>query len=281
MTIPVVDNPDKLVEMVRNDKTHGADYISNLALKTMISIAAEDFSSTKELIKTRPSMAPIPGKLTEFLSRLDPELSLNNFKTQVRATASEIIKESDKKFKNIIVHASQNLGKIDSVFTHSYSSTVFEVIHVLEVKRVICTEPRPRFEGRRMAKELSSRGLEVVLCTDSALGVFIDSVDLAITGADSVLADGSVVNKVGTKLLALAAKDENIPFYIVCNTYKFSLLNNLCYEIDLEEYNLKEVASLDNIDVCNPYFEIVPERLIIGIITERGIMNTAEIEVCV
>jgi len=55
MTIPVVDNPDKLVEMIRNDKTHGADYISNLALKTMISIAAEDFSSTKEVIATLKS----------------------------------------------------------------------------------------------------------------------------------------------------------------------------------------------------------------------------------
>jgi hypothetical protein len=102
MAIHVVDDPDKLVEMVRNDKTHGADYISNLALKVMISVAAEDFANTgevlaalksyiKELIKTRPSMAPIPGKLTEFLSRLDPEFSLNNFKTQVRTSATEII----------------------------------------------------------------------------------------------------------------------------------------------------------------------------------------------
>jgi hypothetical protein len=48
MTMPVVDNPDKLLEMVKSDKTHGADYISNLALKVMISLTAEDFSSTIE-----------------------------------------------------------------------------------------------------------------------------------------------------------------------------------------------------------------------------------------
>jgi methylthioribose-1-phosphate isomerase len=74
-------------------------------------------------------------------------------------------------------------------------------------------------------------------------------------------------------MLAYAANDQGIPLYVVCGTNKFNVLNYLGHKIQLEENPPEEVADLEGINIRNPYFEVVPKRLINGIITEQGLMN--------
>jgi eIF-2B alpha/beta/delta-like uncharacterized protein len=280
---------DDLLEEIKNDTTHGADYISNLALKVMIHLASKEYSESddlmrdirfyaREIIELRPSMSPLTSKIIELMHRIDPGLSLDEVRSQVKASARIIIRGSDDRLERIVKNLHSETGDIDSVFTHSRSSTVLGVIQGLGAKKCLCTESRPLFEGREMAKMLRDRGVDVTLIVDSAIGMFIDSAELALSGADSVLADGSVVNKVGTKVLALSALDAGVPFYTVCDTYKFNLLNYLGKDIELEEHDPEEVADIEGINVRNPYFEVIPSSLIKGVITENGLMTPSTIK---
>ncbi|NIU84802.1 MAG: hypothetical protein GWN31_12955, partial [Candidatus Thorarchaeota archaeon] len=96
------------------------------------------------------------------------------------------------------------LEGLETVITHSHSSTVYLALSHRPDLRVIIPESRPLFEGRSLAKDLASHGLKVTLMVDAAMAAFAREADAALVGADSVLADGTIVNKIGTRLLALA-----------------------------------------------------------------------------
>ena len=100
------------------------------------------------------------------------------------------------------------------ILTHSISSTVLEVLRRLPPARteVIVTESRPGREGWELGATLAAQGLSVSYITDAQGGLFTNQADAVLVGADALLADGTLVNKAGTYLLALAAKDQNVPF---------------------------------------------------------------------
>ena len=163
------------------------------------------------------------------------------------------------------------------MFTVSDSSTVMDVVLGLGAKNIVVTESRPQMEGRNLAERLAGRGVNVLLVVDAAAAMFMESADVAVVGADSVLYDGSFVNKVGTRTAALAARDQGVPFYVVCSTYKFNVMNYLGRGVELEEKDPAEVAEIEGVEVRNPYFEVVPARLVTGIITEMGVMEPLDI----
>src|SRR3989304_8311282 len=92
---------------------------------------------------------------------------------------------------------------------------------------VFVTESHPGLEGRQLAKDLINIGLTVKLVADSAVTSILSDVDLVLVGADSVLADGSLVNKVGTGNIAELAKARGIPVFVICETAKFSTVDFL------------------------------------------------------
>ncbi|THF63056.1 S-methyl-5-thioribose-1-phosphate isomerase [Pseudothauera nasutitermitis] len=155
--------------------------------------------------------------------------------------------------------------------------------------RVLVSETRPRNQGLLTAWELREAGVPHALIADNAAGLLLarGEVDLVITGADRVAANGDTANKVGTCLKALAARDAGVPFYIAA---PFSTLDFACPDggaIPIEDRAADEllcVAGLDangqpatlrqapaDTQVLNPAFDVTPARLIDGIITERGI----------
>ena len=112
------------------------------------------------------------------------------------------------------------------VLTHSYSSTVLRALELgMKGRRrfqVYATESYPGMEGKQLAKALVDVGVPVKLVADSAVDSVMPDVDVVLVGADSVLADGSLLHKVGTRDIATAAHERGIPFYSVCETAKFS-----------------------------------------------------------
>ena len=77
------------------------------------------------------------------------------------------------------------------------------------------SEARPLNEGVRTARRLAEKGVSVTLITDAQMGLFVREAEAVVVGADSVLPDGSLVNKIGTHLLALAAREAKVPFYVM------------------------------------------------------------------
>ncbi len=280
---------EKLIQSIAMDRYHGAEWLSNAALGTMIAIAlnasaddADEFRETlksyaRRIAESRPSMTPITNKLGMFYSRLPEGAALNELRAAATKSASMIIKESRKDRSRLVENAKSVLGEPETVFTISDSSTVADVVLGVGAKNVVVTESRPQMEGRNLAERLAGEGVNVLLVVDAAAAMFMESADVAVVGADSVLYDGGFVNKVGTRTVALAARDQGVPFYVVCSTSKFNVMNYLGRGVELEEKDPAEVAELEGVNVRNPYFEVVPGRLVTGIITEMGVMEPLDI----
>jgi len=280
---------EKLMQSIAVDRYHGAEWLSNAALGTMIAIAlnagADDANELREALKSyarriaesRPSMTPITNKLGMFYSRLPEGAALNELRASATKSATMIIKESRKDRSRLVENAKSVMGEPDTVFTISDSSTVADVVLGVGAKNVVVTESRPQMEGRNLAQRLAGEGVNVLLVVDAAAAMFMESSNVAVVGADSVLYDGSFVNKVGTRIMALAARDQGLPFYVVCSTSKFNVMNYLGRGVELEEKDPSEVAEIEGVNVRNPYFEVVPSRLVTGIITEMGVMEPLDI----
>ena len=147
---------------------------------------------------------------------------------------------------------------------------------------VFVDETRPRLQGARLTSwELMRDGIPMTLIADNAAGYFIQSgkVDIVFVGADRVAANGDVANKIGTYKLALAAKENGVPFYPVVPISTIDLAVATGEEIPIEERDAREVTHVrgqliapEGVQVANPAFDITPHRHVSGIITEHGIV---------
>ncbi len=160
-------------------------------------------------------------------------------------------------------------------------------------------ETRPRNQGSSLtAYELAGEGIPHTVIVDNAGGYLMKKgmVDLVIVGADRITASGDVCNKIGTYLKALAAKDNNIPFYVAlpCSSIDWDIVDSDLIPIEIRSED--EVASItgrsfsgnhpnrlekvrlinENSNSFNPGFDITPSRLISGLITDRGIVRADE-----
>jgi methylthioribose-1-phosphate isomerase len=157
---------------------------------------------------------------------------------------------------------------------------------------VFADETRPRNQGASLtAWELGHHGVPHTLIADNTGGHLMQHglVDLVIVGTDRVTANGDVCNKIGTYLKALAAHDNNVPFYVALPspTIDFSIADGVA-EIPIEQRGAEEVATMtgrtadgrietvriapDGSPVANYAFDVTPARLITGLITERGVL---------
>jgi S-methyl-5-thioribose-1-phosphate isomerase len=152
-------------------------------------------------------------------------------------------------------------------------------------------ETRPRLQGARLtAWELAQEGIAHALLADNAVGHYLQrgEVDLVLTGADRIAANGDVVNKVGTYLRALAAREHGVPFYVAAPLTTIDRAMPTGDAIPIEERDADEVLSVEGVDASgasvavrvapagtparNPAFDLTPHALVTGIITEVGIV---------
>jgi methylthioribose-1-phosphate isomerase len=148
---------------------------------------------------------------------------------------------------------------------------------------VLVDETRPRLQGARLtAWELDRYGISYEIITDNAAGSFLSSgmVDRVLVGADRVAANGDVANKIGTYMLALAAKANQVPFFAVVPTSTIDLTLQEGKQIPIEERHPDEVlgiqiqgqrAAPEGAKARNPAFDVTPNGLITGIVTEIGV----------
>jgi methylthioribose-1-phosphate isomerase len=160
---------------------------------------------------------------------------------------------------------------------------------------VFADETRPRNQGASLtAWELGQHGVPHTVIADNTGGHLMQRgmVDIAIVGTDRVAANGDVANKIGTYLKALAARDNNVPFYVGAPSpsIDFSIADGIA-DIPIEERSGEEVETVsgrtadgrvetirivpDGAAVANYGFDVTPARLITGLITERGIVGAS------
>ncbi|NIQ06103.1 MAG: hypothetical protein GWO20_10375 [Candidatus Korarchaeota archaeon] len=184
---------------------------------------------------------------------------LQRFEKKIIIRKQEIAKNASDIFHN------------DTVLTLSRSSTVLEAFaHSSErIREVIVLESRPAFEGRSMARSIAEMRIEVKIIVDSAVGYFIDKVDSVVIGADAILPEGAVVNKIGSYPLALLSNRTNTPFFVLSSLFKADIQQ---IGVKVEQRDPKEIwkDAPNNITPLNIYFERVPFSLVSGIYCELG-----------
>lgn len=146
---------------------------------------------------------------------------------------------------------------------------------------VFVDETRPRLQGARLtAWEIARLGIPFTLLVDGAAGMLLQSgqIDAVLVGADRIALNGDVANKVGTYLLALAAREADVPFYVVAPVSTVDLATPVGNLIPIEERDPGEVLFVDGVRVApdgvavfNPAFDVTPAGLVTAIVTERGV----------
>jgi methylthioribose-1-phosphate isomerase len=191
---------------------------------------------------------------------------------------------------NILTHC--NAGWLATVDWGTATAPIYKAQQAGIDLHVYVDETRPRNQGASLtAWELAQQGISHQVIVDNAGGHIMQhgDVDLVIVGTDRTTATGDVCNKIGTYLKALAAKDNNVPFYIAApsSSIDFAITDGL-RDIPIEERSTREVTHLrgrtddgrlETIRVvpeasaaANPAFDVTPARLVTGLITERGII---------
>jgi methylthioribose-1-phosphate isomerase len=152
--------------------------------------------------------------------------------------------------------------------------------------RVYADETRPLLQGARLtAWELARAGIPVTLLVDGASASLLRSglVAAVFVGADRIAANGDVANKIGTLAVALAAREFDVPFYVVAPTSTIDLATRSGEAIPIEMRDGVEIASARGVPLAasgaahwNPAFDVTPARLVTALITERGLVRAPD-----
>lgn len=306
-----LEDYQQVVEAIRDMVVRGAPAIGasaafGMALAAQASPAGDvaemrgDLSAAAEaLIAARPTAANLAWAVARIL-RIAEEGDWEgaaDLRDGVLDEAQRIADQDVEINKRMAEHGAALMGEKETVIHHCNTGalatvdwgTALGVIRMAHEQgkqpHVLVDETRPRLQGARLtAWELDQYGVSYEIIADNAAGYFLSSgiVDRVFVGADRVAANGDVANKIGTYMLALAAKDNGVPFYPVVPTSTIDLRLAHGDQIPIEERDPSEVLGLEvggqrvtpqGANARNPAFDVTPNRLITGIVTENGIVS--------
>ena len=298
------------VAAIKDDRASGAGALARqcLALLSQSGAGAPATSASDlrqildnraaELVAARPSMAPINnlvGRWTASIGVSEPGVSsdLDGLRTVATEAAKRISAESETATKQAAARASDYMREFLSaeqkdrppdqkptVLTLSWSGVVAEALVGLRGfgVEVVVAESRPLNEGADLARHLTEHGLSVTLITDAQLALFAGRVDMALCGADTLFADGAILNKIGTRLMALAMADSRRPLITTCE--RFKILPALEQGTEDGAAHLEEMPDTElgygaspPFNIRNVYFEMTPARLITSWCTESEVVH--------
>lgn len=233
------------------------------------------------LYSTRPTAVTLPNALKYVMHY--KASSVDEARRAIVANADAFIANSENAVKKIGEIGAHRIKDGDTILTHCNSSVAFKIFETAFKQgkkiNVVATETRPRMQGYITVDFLQTVGIPTTLILDSAVRYYMKKVDLVLVGADAITVNGSLINKVGTSQVALAANEARVPFICAAETYKFSPRTLLGEMIEIEERDPTEVLSKEmqkkwpNLKVSNPAFDVTPHKYIDMIITEIGAIS--------
>lgn len=233
--------------------------------------------------------------------------SLDDARNLAIAAAKKYAEQSIQACKKIGEHGNELIKENDSILTHCNAGALATVDygtalapiriahHSGKKIHVFVDETRPRCQGSKLtAWELAQEKIAHSVIADNAAGYFMKKgdVNIVITGADRIAANGDVANKIGTYEKAVLAKENEVPFYIAAPFSTIDLNTETGDDIKIEERSEQEVSHINvwhegkSADMRiapieskfrNPAFDVTPAKYITGIITEAGIVKPSEV----
>ena len=268
--------------------------------------------SAEELIQSRPTAINLKWAVDRMLNKLssiksDEVLNIalkeakeicdedEKFCENIGLNGLKIIEEiysKTKKTVNILTHC--NAGWLATINWGTATSPIYHAHKKGIPVHVWVDETRPRNQGANLTSyELNEEGIANTIIADNTGGILMQrgDVDMCIVGTDRTLSTGDVCNKIGTYLKALAAHDNNVPFYVALpsSTIDWDIKN--FKDIPIEERNSEELSHIEGIDennklkkiliypkkskALNLAFDVTPAKYVTGLITEKGICEAS------
>jgi methylthioribose-1-phosphate isomerase len=212
--------------------------------------------------------------ITEALQMLGEDIESNR---AMGRHGAALLKDGD----TVLTHC--NAGALATVSFGTALGVIRAAVEDGKQIKVIADETRPRLQGMKLtAWELQQEGIPVMVIADNMAAVMMRDgrVDAVIVGADRIAANGDTANKIGTYNVAVLANFHNVPFYVAApiSTVDMSLPDG--NRIPIEERETVEMTHIEGIRIApegvpvwNPAFDVTPNRLITGIITEKGVVH--------
>ncbi|MDC0539489.1 S-methyl-5-thioribose-1-phosphate isomerase [Candidatus Pelagibacter sp.] len=268
--------------------------------------------SSEELIKSRPTAINLKWAVDRMMKKLSGinsdqilDIALNEAKEicdedekfckNIGLNGLKIIEEIYNKKKdtvNILTHC--NAGWLATINWGTATSPIYHAHQKGIPVHVWVDETRPRNQGANLTSyELNEENIPNTIIADNTGGILMQrgDVDMCIVGTDRTLSNGDVCNKIGTYLKALAAHDNNVPFYVALpsSTIDWEIKN--FKDIPIEERNSEELSHIEGIDednklkkiliypkkskALNLAFDVTPAKYVTGLITEKGISDAS------
>lgn len=267
-----------IVDEVAHDRTSGASYLGRKAVEAIHTAVRDSTAKTNNdlfrdilIVATKmrhvqPNMASIRNTTARLIHNIDSARQTSKSVTEYRKLIEQMAREALTKNESAADQVSRNLRDMiiqkKRILTHSYSSTVKRAIQQCSNRElhIYVTESGPAFEGKTLSRDLIELGLNSTVLPDTTTCAFPLEFDAVVLGADSVLTDGSIINKAGTANIARTARQSLIPVYVAAERSKLDCMHFLGTPISLNET-----------------FDLTPADCITSIITEDGVMSPSRV----
>lgn len=288
----------KTVKDIKSLKIQGASNVRKKAIEALL--IASNKSKAKNEIEFRKEFL-INTRVLSNSRPTEPEL-----RTAIRIIKKSIseknlsVDEMKKKISDTILHYDLNRKKAmeqmtnygaklikpnSTILTICHSSTVVKMLIKAKkkIKKVYCCETRPLYQGRITAKELANAKINVTLIVDNAASTIMKECDYFFSGSDAILADGDVINKIGTNQISSLCKKYDVLHYVIASTHKFEPETFFGKSEVIEQREINEVIApkdknyLKKVKVINPAFDRSDSKQIEGIICEKGIFTPIQL----
>ena len=262
-----------------------ADYATNFKGDDPKGFIAGIMDSKDRILGSRPTAVSLWNGVHATIKGVDTCDTVEGMRELIVSNAERFNKASLDAVKTIGEIGAKRIQDGDVILTHCNSSAALSVIKTAfrqgKKFRVYATESRPWRQGILTVNELAKEGIDITLIIDSAVRSVMKSVTKVFVGADTITSHGTLVNKIGTSQLALAANEARVQFYVCSETYKFSPMTLFGDMVTIEERDHDEVAKREILDpavkIFNPVFDSTPAKYIDGIITEVGLISPGSV----
>jgi translation initiation factor 2B subunit (eIF-2B alpha/beta/delta family) len=269
----------KRLQELRADRRHGASFLARRAAEALVEVAEEPAATSEELLErvttagrqlagARPGIGAVAGALGRLLAaaRAQAHLPPSELRRVIEQESEALVASRRRAAASIAIQLRARLeGAL--VVTHSASATVREAVLHTPPKRLLCTVSRPVEEGRGFADELRGSGLAVELVEDEEAVGELAHASLLLVGADTVFRDGTLCNKIGTRMLAEAAAAHGVPMIIACEVIKLA---------PIDSARAGELPP-----GVRELFDLTPPALVHAVVTEEGTFGPDEVRALV
>ncbi len=280
---------DETVRQVEEMQTQSASIVAVKAAEALRELTRREYRSVKEflrslernssaLLRANRSHAPLyttQQRIVEDVTEADPD-TVEEAKERLREVIDDVVTRVETSKNGAGQKAASLIDDGDVLLTHENSSTVMAALeHALDDGtsfELYVTESRPRYLGRRTARQLADRdGVDVTLIVDGAVGHFLPECDRVLLGMNCLI-DDTVYNRVGTYPIAVVANDVGVPATVVGSSSKF-IGGGFTFENDYRSASEVQREPADGFDIANPGYDATPTRLLDTVVTEDGVIQ--------